>query len=350
MKVKVFDIELDLLNTNTIDENHPNICELSLVCVDNNNNIFTFHDIENKLSKDKIHGQYYLHYERKLFKIKNLIPKIIEKYPFDNVKKWCAIFFYNPIYFPIDTPFNEIFLNFNISEYLSTTKRYLSEQDIDLIIKLVSNKKKSKNLFSYEFYNIINHGYHNFIDKLNPKELINIGKFMVKYSNINFELFKKIQIKGPNQIIWIIKNQLYPLLNIGGFSKKTLDEAKDFIIKNIHKILPFINKNTFDIIEPLIEWNKFFEKNPDDFKYKISRKGSGFRTIVNNFNYHTEQDIMKAIFIKLCVYHPDVYDISDAQSLFCYYINNKDSIRELIQIKNKILFWKKVEYAISQSN
>ena len=338
MKLKVFETEITV-----IDKLDPNICELSLLCEDSNGVVYTFNEIENEISKNKIHAKYNLLFDIKLIKKIGMIEKTILKYPYDNVKKWFSIFSYDPKLFPINAPINEISLYYDFSEYLQFTKRDLSDQEIAEITALINNNY-------YEFYYIINLGYTKFIDKINSKDLIKVGKLMVSKNNINLELFKKIKIGGQNQVIWIIKNKLYPLLNIETFSKKIWIEAKDTIVRNIHKILPFIDKKIFDIIEPIVEWEKYKERNPDEFMYMIkgSKFGGHYQIIPKYFNCNTDQEIMKDIYKKFYASNPDNYDIFEAQSDFCYSISkNENVVNDISDVRKRIELWKKVEYAIS---
>jgi len=342
MKLKVFETEIDFEY-----KFDPNICELSLLCEDKSGQIYTFNEIEHEISNMNFR-KYNLIFQKKIIKKSGMIEKTIKKYPFDNVKKWFGIFCEDPKLFPINTPINEISLYFNFSEYLKFNERDLSEQEITEIIDLINKKFKLQNFRRiYEFYSIINQGYLKFIDKIVPKDCIKIGKYMIKRNKIDIELFKKIRIGGQNQIIWIIKNKLYPLLNISSFSKKIWIEAKDIIVRNIHRILPFIDKNTFDIMEPIVEWEEYKERNPDVL-IKGSRFGCNFRIIPKYFNCNTDQEVMKEIYKKFYLSNPDNYDIFEAQSNFCYYILRMDkTINNISDVRKKIELWKKVEYAIS---
>lgn len=155
---------------------------------------------------------------------------------------------------------------YDFSKYLKVCKRDLSDQEITEIFDLIKSKRHLNN----ELYQFINLGYTKFINKLDSKDLVKIGKIMISRGKINMELFKKIKLKGPNQVVWIIKNKLYPLLNLNNFSKKTWIESKDSIVRNIHKILPYIDKKTFDIIEPIIEWALTVNQNQQISCYKTS--------------------------------------------------------------------------------
>lgn len=338
MIYKVFDTEVKA-------EEHfdPNICELSLLCEDINGKIYTINDIEHDMLNSDIRKKYDLIYHKHLIKESRMIEKTIQKYPFDNVKKWFGIFYYEPKLFPNDIPLKEIVIYFEMNEYLKLVKRNLTDQEITEIIDIINNYP-SKMLKIYELYKIIDLGYTKIIDKINSKMYVDIGKFMVSKNNVNLELLKKIKIGGPNQVIWIIKNKLYPLLNLGNFSKKTWIEAKDTIVRNIHKILPFIDKKTFDIIEPIIEWNKYKEKKPDELMYMIN---GGYRIILKYFNYNTDKDVMKEIYKKFYASNPN-YDIFEAQFDFCFRISRIDNIiNDISDVRKKIELWKKVEYALS---
>jgi len=219
--------------------------------------------------------------------------------------------------YPINTPLKEINMHCGFSEYLAVCKRDLSDQEITEIIDLMNNKTKKRQI--YEFYRLINLGYTKFIDKLDSKDLVKIGKIMITSGKINMELFKKINLKGPNQVVWIIKNHLYPLLNFNNFSKKTW-----------------------------IEWDKYKERKPDDLMYRINNIGYGFKIIPKYFNYYSDQDVMKDFYKKFYSCNPENQDISEAQYDFCYYIEkNKKKVSNLEDVKNKIEFWKKVEYSLT---
>lgn len=343
MTLKVFDTEIELKGPPY--EFDPEILELSLLCEDDKGRIFTFNEID----IGKLNHRYYLLFGQ--YDIKKIYEKTIEKYPYDNVKKWFAIFLYKPYLFPINTPLKEIFKNYDFSEYLSVTKRDLTEQEITEIIDLInSNRVKSARID--EFYQLIKFGYTKLIDKLEQNILIKIGKLMIKNRSVssknNLELFKRIKIKGPNQVVWIIKNKLYPLLNLNNFSKKNWIEAKDEIIRNIHNILPYIDKKTFDIIEPMLEWDKYKERKPDDLKYKINNIGIGYNIIPRYFNHYSDQDVMKEIYKKFYSSNLENEDIHEAQFNFCFSFERFEKrVSNLEDVKNKIEFWKKVEYALT---
>jgi hypothetical protein len=342
MHIKVFDTEIKLEGPPY--EFNPEICELSLLCEDNNGKIYSFNEIEDEISKYNIKGKYYLLFDSA--KRNEIVKNTIGKYPFNNVKKWFGIFCSDPKLFPNDTPLKEIYWYFDFSDFLTFNKKDLTDKEITEIIDLMNNRSEKYQI--YEFRELINLGYIKFIDQVVPKILIKIGKSMITNNNINIELLKKIKINGSNQVVWIIKNQLYPLLNLNIFSKKTWIEGKDFIVRNIHKILPYIDKKTFDIIEPLVEWDKYKERNPDDLMYKINNIGFGYKIIPKYFNFLSDQDVMKEIYKKFYSSNPENYDIFEAQYDFCYPINScEKKVNDLKDVKNKIVFWKKIEYAIS---
>lgn len=316
----------------------PKVCELSLLCVDDKRRIFTIHEVENKIDKSDITTRYSpLH---KLYgKLRNeIIEKTIKKYPFDNVKKWFGIFYSDPKLFPIDTPIKEIYLYFDFSDFLAMHKRVLTDQEIS---EIYNNSKVD------ELYELIKLGYTKFMEKLEHKALIKIAKMMISDDKINLELFRKIKIKkGQNQIIWIVKNKLYPLLNLHTFSKKTWIEALDYIIKDLPKILAYIDSKTFDIIEPMIEWDEYKVIKPNDLRYKINKFGYGFKMIPKYFNNSSDQEVMKEVYKKFYSSNPDNYDIGEAEFDFCYAIC-KIKPRDLEEVKKNIEFLRKVEYSLT---
>lgn len=224
-----------------------------------------------------------------------IIEKLSKMYPNYDIRKWFGFYSKRNIYMDISLKeYLEYCNHIDLKFFLKNYKKPITDEELEILFK--------EQFIIYRYNFTIVQDYQDIIPFLIKKEKIiplalNLAKRGSKYLHRIYQY--ALPKKNPkNLVIWCIKKRFYPMLEFVNVSKIQWDEAKDLIIRNFQKMIPYINKNILDKIEPLIEFEKY-SKNTEELKYSIRKE------MVSYIDITTDSDVIKFICDKF--YYNDTY-------------------------------------------
>jgi hypothetical protein len=227
--------------------------------------------------------------------ISPIMDKLSKMYPNYDIRKWFGFYSKRNIYMDISLKEYLEYCNLiDLKFFLKNYKKPITEEELEILFK--------EQFIVYKFNFTIVQDYQDIIPFLIKKEKIiplalNLAKRGSKYLHRIYQY--ALPKKNPKNLVsWCIKKRFYPMLEFVNVSKIQWDEAKDLIIRNFQKMIPYINKNILDKIEPFIEWEKY-SKNAQELKYSIRKE------MVSYISITTDSDVIKFICNKF--YYNDTY-------------------------------------------